>query len=70
MPCGPADGVAFRPAAELVTEAKTVLALKAACRRLSEHDASRWLWDEEGIRFCIAEAREEAKSNPEGAFGR
>ena len=54
-------------AAELLTEAKTVLALKATCRRLTEHDASAWLWDEGGIRFCIAEAREEAKfANPEG----
>ena len=57
-------------AAELLTEAKTVLALKATCRRLSEHDASAWLRggpDGEGIRFYIAEAREEAKfANAEG----
>ena len=54
------------PASDLITEAKTTLALKASCKRLSEHDASRWLWGEEGgegVRFCIAEAREEARFN-------
>ena len=53
-------------ASDLVTEAKTTLALKASCKRLSEHDASQWLWGGpggEGIRFCIAEAREEARFN-------
>ena len=57
-------------AAELLTEARTVLALKATCKRLSEHDASAWLWgrsEGEGVRFYIAEAREEAKfANAEG----
>ena len=51
-------------AAALLTEAKTVLALKATCKRLSAHDASGWLWGRdsgEGIRFCVAEAREEAR---------
>ena len=57
-------------ASDLLIEAKTTLALKASCKRLSEHDASRWLWGEEGgegIRFYIAEAREEA-FNPEPAY--
>ena len=52
-------------ASDLIAEAKTTLALRASCKRLSEHDASKWLWGEEGIRFCIAEAREEARFNPE-----
>ena len=50
-------------ASDLITEAKTTLALKASCKRLSEHDAAKRLWGEEGIRFCIAEAREEARFN-------
>ena len=56
-------------ASALLTEAKTVLALKGSCKRLSEHDTSGWLWGSEGIRFCVAEAREEAKFNPEGFAG-
>lgn len=56
-------------AAELLTEARAVLALKASCKRLQEQDAARWLWDKEGIRFSIAEAREEARfADPEGSY--
>ena len=50
-------------AAELIVEAKTVLALRGACKRFSEYDATKWAWGDEGegMRFYIAEAREEAK---------
>ena len=53
-------------AAELIVEAKTVLAFRGTCKRLSEYDTTKWAWGDmemgtEGMRFYIAEAREEAK---------